>query len=1463
MKKLLLIITVILTSVSAVWAEDYSQGYYTMSPGTGNTYFGFYSSSNADSKYGGTEIKTSAVIFTFEKTNLDNVYYWYDCNNHKYIYADDSGYLKVSDGKNTNDNNYKWFIKDDGTGNLTITDMTNYNSGNPTMGLIQLNSVGGWWASKCDLSYNSGRNTWKLNLLMKKNTPYFISFKREWRKTIFSAWQTTYRYLQYESSTKKMKQNETDNKDVSYVWYINDVDYGEINLFTAKDAVNAMGYASNASAGEDKISTSNPTKSFYLRITDNSDYPIAFLSNAGNNTLYISNHGGKDHPYMGLLETLEDDGTRFKIEEADKYDVVITKPQSLTETPTVTCNLTGYSGQVVQNGGSIYIGKGNTLSTNNLTIPNYPYYKYTVSINDYVITVAYDYNPNREGITVPEGCNGYIGGITDISETEWKTQEYWSLSDNWNNYGPGCSVSGSAQGMWNPIYLQGITGGTVPALDGWNFRMVADNSKYTIESVGKIQYGDGVKSYITLKNTSDVTMNFGTGQANPFIVNLDEGTGNNLTFAMSNGFNSTITVNYGTVSKDMNRKFNASGTGTISTLNLNATIEGTIESDELTRHKVVLGRINSTPTDNITAANFTRTTGVLEATNDNIGKYSVVKDSNGDVTLYWVTGPLLTVLTNAYAGARNINDGILTVNSNSSTISKNSNGDIVLNNETGFNTTGNTSPLTTISFRITLDTPTSFTKIFTYSVTNDWTTEDGKVGIGINSSRQLEGLWNGSEWNTLTTGALDAGEHIITVTIGESDNGYGTRVYIDGGSTFYSASGLKTSNKTYKYILINHDIADKINALYVYNRALVSTEVKNVVSAIQKLPTPTTFPNNAKLYIIKDHNNNNLNVYYNGTNDYVRISNTSGNNDNYKWAIYTVNDKTYLYNLGANKFVCQIPGTGGHYSWPLKGNVANEMVITKNESNDNFNYYTFRSKYCTGDKDYLHYNSDYTYGSTNWGNGSDDSKWRITEVGVLTQEQQQAIEQAIVNNQRIPVAGKYYYIANDNDTKLQASDESGTLTFAATADRVKSKYVWKANVTAEGKFTFQNLATGKYLKHKGLQDSPYNFELENGFVPGQYSLYSEASSPYFVIKNDGTLDQASGTYNKTTTDYSTDYIFEEIAVSTSETSTAKHPVLEGVIVSPDVVVSTIDEKASILDLKNTTIIGTNIEEIKAAVVELTGNENAIIIAPEGTSVASTTTNVLLTTDTENTYTCNNLQLNDDVIAQFTGETPTTFTKTDVTYTRPTSSQWGTICLPYATSTGGEYSYYRLVDTKTGNLRFEKVTEETTIANEPYLIKKEDGNQFAISSENKEFSIGVAGDVDEIRRENSDFILQGVMINTSVVDGVKETQAKDASYTSVTDPNAYYFIAADNTFRKMNGRFNLKAFRAYLSRKKVNDADARTNIAIEIIHNDEPTGISFIESEDGNTVDVIFDLNGRRLQNTKKGINIINGKKVIK
>jgi hypothetical protein len=599
------------------------------------------------------------------------------------------------------------------------------------------------------------------------------------------------------------------------------------------------------------------------------------------------------------------------------------------------------------------------------------------------------------------------------SSTEITTQA-WGSADNWNlegetafpTSGNGPMTPGS--GAWALVNISNASG-SVADLEGWCPKMHLDGATLTIENIRKLQ-GNG-KDF-TLKNGSTLTLTLGksnSGNDGEDVPITFEGNNNTFNFKLARNKGGGITtVDFGVVTDDSNNKFNlskdGSGTYTFNSLEIKATIEGTIESDVLTLHSVVLGNVSNitvtTFTPNITADNFTQTTGVLEATDNNIGKYSINRGDNGDITLYWVTGPLLTVLTNAYAGARNINDGYLNVNGNNSTISKNSNGDIVIYNESGFNTTGSTSPLTTISFRITLDTPTSFTKIFTYSVINDWTTEDGKVGIGLTSDCELKGLWNGNEWSP-STGALisdviSAGTYIITVALGQSDNSYGTRVYVDGGSTFYSASGLKTSNTTYKYILINHDIANKINALYVYNYALSATEVNNVVSAINALPTQV----NEKCYIIKGHSNNNLNVYYDGTNDYVRINTTSDNNDNYKWSIYTIDEKTFLYNIGAGKFVCQVSGTGSGTSWPLKAEEAYDMTITKNESTNEFNYFTIRSKFCKKDKDYLHYNSTtswYPYGSTNWSDDSNDSKWRIIEVGELTQEQQDAIENAFKN----------------------------------------------------------------------------------------------------------------------------------------------------------------------------------------------------------------------------------------------------------------------------------------------------------------------------------------------------------------------------------------------------------------------------------------------------------------------------------
>ncbi len=315
--------------------------------------------------------------------------------------------------------------------------------------------------------------------------------------------------------------------------------------------------------------------------------------------------------------------------EVEEYDIVVS----------------GHTdGRVVVNGCEYNNGDKFYYPKNTEFIPTakaVTYFAGEISINGNTISLVYTETPNRE-ITVPSGSNGYIGGITTIGESEWKTKEYWTLQDSWNNNGPGCPNST----MWSPIYLKDITGGTVPTLEGWNFRMTADHSTYKIASVGKIQGGQD--AYITLKNNSVVTMNFGNGHTFPLKVNLGEGDNNILNFNMSNGYKhlncaqnectGQITVNYGSVSKNTGREFNASGSGSINELILNATLTdptriNTVEEIPLVTY--TSGVSSATVTCDISGTGWTRIDDKdnLEAQTA-AGKYYSVETTSSGVTLY-------------------------------------------------------------------------------------------------------------------------------------------------------------------------------------------------------------------------------------------------------------------------------------------------------------------------------------------------------------------------------------------------------------------------------------------------------------------------------------------------------------------------------------------------------------------------------------------------------------------------------------------------------------------------------------------------------------------------------------------------------------------------------------------------------------------------------------------------------------
>ena len=134
----------------------------------------------------------------------------------------------------------------------------------------------------------------------------------------------------------------------------------------------------------------------------------------------------------------------------------------------------------------------------------------------------------------------------------------------------------------------------------------------------------------------------------------------------------------------------------------------------------------------------------------------------------------------------------------------------------------------------------------------------------------------------------------------------------------------------------------------------------------------------------------------------------------------------------------------------------------------------------------------------------------------------------------MPENGKKYYIYADTYSggayvNRYLYNNNGTLKMNAAVDESSDFYVWTCAVS-NGKYTFRNVGNpAKYLAHKTVADAAYNFTLgkANATHAGT-TIWSDGASRYLVAKNDGsTFDQAQSTYNQTSGDWCTDYVFVE------------------------------------------------------------------------------------------------------------------------------------------------------------------------------------------------------------------------------------------------------------------------------------------------------------------------------------------------
>ena len=209
-----------------------------------------------------------------------------------------------------------------------------------------------------------------------------------------------------------------------------------------------------------------------------------------------------------------------------------------------------------------------------------------------------------------------------------------------------------------------------------------------------------------------------------------------------------------------------------------------------------------------------------------------------------------------------------------------------------------------------------------------------------------------------------------------------------------------------------------------------------------------------------------------------------------------------------------------------------------------------------------------------------------------------------------------------------------------------------------------------------------------------------------------------------------------------------------------------------------------------------------------------------------------LELKDgcDLIAPTNGATVA-----EVVYKRTLVNNWGTMCLPFEVTSDANVQYYQLKSMNESAMTFTPV--ETVAAGTPVVFRTnvssmELSETDAVLKSARKWSAGLAG---------RNWSLRGTYVAKTID-------------PSVGDNDIYYI--SRNRFVYGDVPFKVAAYRAYFETPR--SADGKVFVyGIDV----DTTDIDCIENADG-TVTLIYDMEGRRLNKMRKGINIINGKKIF-
>jgi hypothetical protein len=213
-----------------------------------------------------------------------------------------------------------------------------------------------------------------------------------------------------------------------------------------------------------------------------------------------------------------------------------------------------------------------------------------------------------------------------------------------------------------------------------------------------------------------------------------------------------------------------------------------------------------------------------------------------------------------------------------------------------------------------------------------------------------------------------------------------------------------------------------------------------------------------------------------------------------------------------------------------------------------------------------------------------------------------------------------------------------------------------------------------------------------------------------------------------------------------------------------------------------------------------------------------------------------------------------------------ANSWSTICLPFAmteeqvTSAFGAgvivKDFTGCETTESGSditaLKLNFSTVSAMEANHPYLIKVAN----AITYEDGFTVDGV--DIAPEADPSVDCDEKSVKIGKITYDFYNSFVGTYVADTQV--PNLCLFISNDK-FYYSTGKTKIKAFRGYFDFYNVLSSVDTSSARISTNFDDEATGINTVHSS-GFKAEGTYDLQGRKIENPKKGLYINNGKKVV-